>query len=136
MPNNARSLPRFQKAVLTPSKRPTPVDKFPNRARDGSYSLNTQDFEDLHLLLLADNKCYRRVARESSMVHEASSSPGGDIQRWRPWLEPKYTGRATWHRRSDITLALSNFLQSKLSILAYFSGETGALGPCSGDLRA
>jgi hypothetical protein len=130
VPNSAFSLPRFQglEAVLTPSKRPAPVDKFPNRARDGSYFLNTQDFEDLHLLLLADSQCYRRVARESSMVHEASSSPGVDIQRWRPWLEPKYTGSATWHRRSDITLAaaVSAFQFSSVKVVysgVFFGGD-------------
>ena len=107
VPCDALALPRFQslEVVLSQSNRPALLDKFPTRARDGSYTLLPGDVEDIHPMLLELSVCYRRVARESALVHKGSSSPGLDIQLWTPWQNPQYTGSSTWHKRNNCTLA-------------------------------
>ncbi len=107
VPCHALNLPRFSSLndVLSQTARSAPVDKFPSRARDGAYLLTPKDFEDLHLILLAINSRYRRVARESGLIHGITLAPGLDIQNWRPWLAPVYRGSSTWLRRNSLTLA-------------------------------
>ncbi len=118
--------------VLTQAARAAPVDVFPTRARDGVYSLTPDDFEDLHPILREMiNCCYRRVARESGLVHGSTLDPGLAIQTWKPWLAPVCTGSATWKRRNSITLssAVSAFHVpgSKSPILVCFMEATGGV---------
>jgi hypothetical protein len=107
VPCDAFALPRFQslEAVLLQSRKVAPADKFPARARDGVYTFLPDDFEDLHAILLELSEFYRRVARESGLVHKGSQSPGLDIERWTPWQIPQCIGSATWHSRNAGTLA-------------------------------
>jgi hypothetical protein len=58
------------KTVLSRTvERKVPADCFPTRHRDGKYVLQTADIEDLHDILLAENKLYDRLAREFSRAN-------------------------------------------------------------------
>ena len=46
-----------------------PSDRFPTRARNGSYRLLPSEHEDLHVIFLSLNIIYKRVAKESVRAH-------------------------------------------------------------------
>jgi hypothetical protein len=105
-PCRAFSVPRFQflEAVLSQPKKSSPVDKFPSRARDGLYLLNSGDFEDIHSILLSACACYQRLAKEFHLFNEHSTTPGSDILQRKPRSAPLHSGSRNWNRHG-ITLA-------------------------------
>jgi hypothetical protein len=96
-----------------------PADKFPTRSRDGMYTIQDSDYEDLHEMFSGLSQTYRRVAREFVFCHGQEPSVGIGLQAWKPWLAPVYNGSGTWLNRNNVSLAeaLRAFQVRKINII-------------------
>jgi hypothetical protein len=120
---------------LSEENRASPKDKFPTRilvVLTHSCHLTSRTVTCTKSFVRAINAIdLRRVARECVLINSGSLSPGHDIQKWRPWLTPIYTGSPTWMRRNSITLAsaVAAFRVSRLSIRVSFLKTNAKLDP-------